>query len=220
MDYVVTHHVDILCSLGPMPSAEEWKEKGNQNYGLVARSKSGKSAQVEKVDHATATAMLAGLGKIDAVGPSLGSFSVSSTMLFALLEEFGAELEQRKGKLDSDPHLWMPMTLQMKDYLQLMAQKGVNSEDSEKHFLRIAAMMDKFNSDPSHASLGLFGPVDVGQDICWWDYGLLKLYQRNVLLMSEKTQEADLMKMFFNVGSTLIRDSTGSWGKCDIELFV
>jgi hypothetical protein len=74
VEYVVSHHVDILCSLGPMPSAEEWKEKGNQNYGLVAKAGGGKSAQVEKVDHATAVAMLAGLGKIEAVGPSLGSF--------------------------------------------------------------------------------------------------------------------------------------------------
>jgi hypothetical protein len=97
----------------------------------------------------------------------------------------------------------------MKDYLQLMSQKGVKPEDSEKHYKRIAVMMEKFNSDKSNDSLGLFGPVDVGQDICWWDYGLLRLYQRNVLLMSEKTQEADLMKQFFNIGSTLIRDSTG-----------
>ena len=26
--YAPTHHVDILCSLGPMPSAQEWEEKG------------------------------------------------------------------------------------------------------------------------------------------------------------------------------------------------
>ena len=26
--YTPTHHADILCSLGPMPSAEEWEAKG------------------------------------------------------------------------------------------------------------------------------------------------------------------------------------------------
>ena len=208
VEYKASHHIDILCSLGPMPTAEVWKEKGNQNYGLVARSASGKSAQVEKVDHATATKMLAGLGKIDAVGPSLGSFSVSSSMLLTLLEEFKTELSSRKGKLDSDPHLWMPMTLQLKDYISLMEQKGIKADESEKHFKRIEIMMSKFNSDSGNASLGLFGPVDVGQDLCWWDYGLLRLYQRNVLLMSEKSEEADLMRLFFNMGSTLIKDSS------------
>ena len=154
VEYKVSHHVDILCSLGPMPTAEEWKEKGNQNYGLVARARDGRAAQVEKVDHATATQMLAGLGRIDAVGPSLGSFSVSSQMLFALLEEFGAELEHRRGKLDSDPHLWMPMTLEMKDYLHLMSQKGISKEDSERHYLRIQRMMQKFDADAVNSSLG------------------------------------------------------------------
>ena len=106
VQYEVKNHIDILCTLGPMPSEDEWKAKGLQNYGLIARSTSGKAAQVEKVDHSTAVAMLTGLGTIDAVGSSLGSFSVSYQMLFALMGEFSAELEQRKGKLDSDPHLW------------------------------------------------------------------------------------------------------------------
>lgn len=208
VEYQVEHHVDILCSLGPMPTAEEWREKGNQNYGLVARAKDGRAAQVEKVDHATATQMLAGLGRIDAVGPSLGSFSVSNQMLFALLDEFAMELEHRKGKLDSDPHLWMPMTLEIKDYIHLMSQKGIAAEDSERHYQRIKKMMKSFDANPANSGLGRFGPVDVGQDLCWWDYGLLKLYQRNVLLMSESTPEADLMKLFFNVGASLIKDSS------------
>ena len=28
VEYKITHHVDILCSLGPMLSESEWKEKG------------------------------------------------------------------------------------------------------------------------------------------------------------------------------------------------
>jgi hypothetical protein len=111
VEYTVTHHVDILCSLGPMLSEADWKEKGMEKYGLIAQSENGSAAQVEKVDHATANQLLAGLGTIKSVGVSLGSFSISSRMLFALLGEFSAELAHRKGKLDSDPHLWMPMTL-------------------------------------------------------------------------------------------------------------
>lgn len=47
VEYEVTHHVDILCSLGPMPSEEEWIEKGMDKYGLIAQSTSGDAAQVE-----------------------------------------------------------------------------------------------------------------------------------------------------------------------------
>lgn len=123
IEYHVTHHADILCSLGPMMSETEWKEKGMEKYGLIAVAAKG-TAQVEKVDHPTAVKLLTSLGEINSVGASLGSFSLSSMLLFMLLEEFSVELEEKKGKLDSDPHLWMPMTLEKESYLQLMGQKG------------------------------------------------------------------------------------------------
>ncbi|CAM9342494.1 unnamed protein product, partial [Ectocarpus fasciculatus] len=203
--YVVTHHVDILCSLGPMLSEAEWKEKGMEKYGLVAQGADGSAAQVEKVDHSTAKQLLSGLGEIQSVGVSLGSFSVSSPMLFALLEEFGAELSRRKGKLDSDPHLWMPMTLSRNSYIHLMGQKDIDAASAGAHFDRIQGMLAKFTkkNDP----LGLFGPVNVGEGVCWWDYGQLKLYQRNALLLAERSTEAELMRLFFGLKSSRVRDS-------------
>lgn len=142
--------------------------------------------QVEKVDHATAVELLKGLGEIESVGASLGSFSLSSQMLGALLKEFSPELESKRGKLDSDPHLWMPMTLEKPAYLQLMRQKGIAEDVASTHFDRIAAMMTTFYSENSGNPLGLFGPVDVGQGVLWWDYGQLKLYQRNTLMITER----------------------------------
>ncbi|CAN0133351.1 unnamed protein product, partial [Heterosigma akashiwo] len=53
------------------------------------------------------------------VGTSLGSFSVSHALLALLLEEFAPELARKEGKLDSDPHLWMPLTLAAADYVRL-----------------------------------------------------------------------------------------------------
>lgn len=182
VEYKVTHHVDILCSLGPMPTEAEWKEKGMDKYGLIAQNIAGNAAQVEKVQHATAVQLLASLGEIQSVGASLGSFSLSHQMLTALLDEFSAELIAKVGKLDSDPHLWMPMTLEKDSYMQLMAQKGISAAVSDAHFERIKAMMGKF----SRGALDLFGAVDVGQGVCWWDYGQLKLYQRNTLMMTEE----------------------------------
>lgn len=138
------------------------------------------------MDHATAVKLLASLGEIVSVGASLGSFSISSLLLVALLSEFSYELSTKKGKLDSDPHLWMPMTLEKASYLQLMSQKSVTAEVAGAHFDRIAAMMVKFHADDATQSLGVFGPVDVGQGVYWWDYGQLKLYQQYVLMMTEK----------------------------------
>jgi hypothetical protein len=185
-DYTVTHHIDILCSLGPMLTEKEWKEKGMDKYGLIARNSSGGAAQVEKVDHATAVQLLSNLGEIEAVGASLGSFSVSSMLLFELLKEFASELDAKVGKYDTDPHLWMPLTLNKEAYIHLMTQKGVAEAVSSKHHDRMAAFRQKFDLLPDVSSLGLFGPVDVGQGVYWWDYGQLRLYQNNTLLLTQK----------------------------------
>ena len=182
VEYRVTHHVDILCSLGPMLSETEWREKGMEKYGLIAQSSSGEGAQVEKVDHATAVQLLSSLGEIQSVGASLGSFSVSSSILAALMSEFAVELASKSGKLDSDPHLWMPMTLDKPAYLQLMGQKGISAETAGAHYDRIKAMMTTFLAVEENKSLGLFGPVNVGQGVCWWDYGQLPLFQKYALL--------------------------------------
>ena len=155
-------------------------------YGLIAQNATGGAAQVEKVSHATAVNLLAGLGEITSVGVSLGSFSVSFNMLNALLVEFNQELAARSGKLDSDPHLWMPMTLDRAAYLQLMGQKGVSEEFSSQHYTRIQSMLSKFFADEGNRGYALFGAVDVGQDICWWDYGQLKLYQKFALMPTQR----------------------------------
>lgn len=47
--YEPQHHVDILCTLGPMPNEVEWKQKGLDKYGLIAVGVNGEAAQVEKV---------------------------------------------------------------------------------------------------------------------------------------------------------------------------
>jgi hypothetical protein len=166
-------------------SPEEWTARGMEKYGLVAQAANG-AAQVEKVTHATAVKLLAGLGEIISVGVSLGSFSVSALMLVTLLSEFAPELSARIGKLDSDPHLWMPMTLSHAAYLQLMGEKGVSEGEASAHHTRIQNMLVTFNATEGANKLALFGAVDVGQGIAWWDYGQLKLYQKFALMPSER----------------------------------
>lgn len=209
VNYTVTHHADILCSLGPMMTEEEWKAKGMDKYGLIAQCAGGRTAQVEKVSHSTAVSLLSGLGEIQSVGASLGSFSISRQLLQALLDEFSVELGRKSGKLDSDPHLWMPMTLDAAAYQQLMKQKGVGEEVSSAHYQRMRSMLDRFHTTHNTEDKDMFGAVDVGQGVLWWDYGQLKLYQQNTLLMTHKTKEAAMLRSFLGLQEDqLVRDST------------
>jgi hypothetical protein len=208
--YTPTHHVDIMCTLlgDTAPSAEEWVAQGLHKYGVIAVIKSddgarSDAAQVEKVSHATATEMLSKLGNIGQVGPSLGSFSVSAEILKALCDEYSAELTAKTGKFDTDPHFWMPITLSCEDYCTLMKQKGVDEAVSKAHHERMSAMKSKFDL----ASLGLFGAVDVGKSACWWDYGLLKLYSTNSLLVLEDTDDAKLLHKFLGVTEKHVESS-------------
>ena len=136
--YEATHHIDILCTQGTeAPTAEEWASQGLDKYGVIAclETAEGKieAAQVEKVSHEVATQMLGALGgTLKQVGPSLGSFSVSASILKALLDEFKAELTAKEAKFDTDPHFWMPLTLSVADYVKLMKGKGVDEDVSTK----------------------------------------------------------------------------------------
>ena len=201
--YTPTHHIDIMCTLlgDSAPTAEEWTAQGLEKYGVIAVLKGAEgttpeAAQVEKVDHATATKMLGQLGTIGQVGPSLGSFSVSAAILKALLEEYSSELAEKTAKFDTDPHFWMPLTLSEADYLYLMSQKGIEEGESLAHYNRMKAFNEKFD----RAEMGLFGAVNVGKDACWWDYGQLQLYSKNsLLLLDDANPESALLRKFLSV---------------------
>jgi hypothetical protein len=203
--YKPTHHIDIMCTLlgDSAPTAEEWTAQGLDKYGVIAVLKPEKegaiaeAAQVEKVDHATATKMLGQLGTIGQVGPSLGSFSVSAAVLKALVGEFSPELEEKTAKLDTDPHFWMPLTLSQDDYLYLMKQKGIEESESLAHYNRMKAFNEKFDRG---SDMGLFGAVNVGKNACWWDYGQLMLYSKNsLLLLDDANPESALLRKFLSV---------------------
>jgi len=211
-EYTPTHHVDIMCTLlgDTAPTAEEWAAQGLDKYGVIAVIKSddgtrSDAAQVEKVSHATATEMLGKLGNIGQVGPSLGSFSVSAEILKALCEEYSSELAAKSGKFDTDPHFWMPLTLSCEDYCTLMRQKGVEEATSKAHHERMQAMKASF----SFGNMGLFGAVDVGKSASWWDYGQLKLYSSNSLLILEESKDAELLCQFLGVNEKHIESSFG-----------
>ena len=227
-----THHADILCTLlgETAPTAEEWSEQGLEKYGVIAvvesvsvtanSTKPLEAAQVEKVSHETATQMLGQLGNIRQVGPSLGSFSVSSPFLQALCTEYDKELTEKTAKLDTDPHFWMPLTLPESSYISLMKQKGTDEAESKEHYRRMSIMKASFMENTmSKDNMGLFGAVDVGKGACWWDYGLMKLYSANTLLLLEKdTPQSDLLRQFLGLeinGTRVLSSNVGTAATVD-----
>uniref|UniRef100_A0A7S4GK83 Uncharacterized protein n=1 Tax=Eutreptiella gymnastica TaxID=73025 RepID=A0A7S4GK83_9EUGL len=203
------HHADILACLGEMPTAEQWAERGLEKYGLIAVAESGEATQVEKVSHATAMSLLSSFGPIKKVGPSLGSFSISAALLLAMLEEFAVELEGKAAKLDSDPHFWMPLTLSAESYGSIMTGKGVAEADSTAHYARMSAFKTKFLE--ANPGPGLFGCIDAGSSSYWWDYGMLKLYRKNNMLVTQDSKEAAALRTFLRItdkkaGSTIAAD--------------
>jgi len=222
--YIPTHHADIMCTLigDKAPTEEEWIEKGLDKYGVIAVSNGpGRdAAQVEKVDHPTATKMLKVLGDIGSVGPSLGSFSVSAALLEALCGEYSEELTKKEGKFDTDPHFWMPLTLPEDDYVQLMDQKGVSEEEAKTHHQRMAKMKKDFEEKGHLKAMGLFGAVDVGNKACWWDYGLLKLYSTNNHKFLDTDESSDLLRKFFGVTEKQMHCAIGEGCKVDDKSYL
>eukprot|EP00403_Amphidinium_massartii_P047671 CAMPEP_0178467228 /NCGR_PEP_ID=MMETSP0689_2-20121128/52306_1 /TAXON_ID=160604 /ORGANISM="Amphidinium massartii, Strain CS-259" /LENGTH=107 /DNA_ID=CAMNT_0020094267 /DNA_START=252 /DNA_END=571 /DNA_ORIENTATION=+ len=107
-----------------MPTAEQWTEQGLDKYGLIATTGDGDvAAMLEKVTHKEATSELDGKG-VSKVGWSLGSFSLSAALVSVFEAGFATELESKVGKMDSDPHAWMPLTLDVDRYAGLMVSKG------------------------------------------------------------------------------------------------
>lgn len=212
--YVPTHHIDVICVLQShsFPTVEEWENKNLENYGIVAISKITKeAAQVEKVDHATAVESLKSFGEIDKIGTSLGSFSISIDFLSALCDEFHKELTSRKGKLDSDPHFWMPLTLPEGNYISLMTQKGIPDKQSLAHYKR----MKNFKINFKMNGMGLFGAVDIGKNSYWCDYGQLRFYLTNNLKFLDIDKTSKFLHGFFGLTSNTMESSLGADVKLD-----
>jgi hypothetical protein len=191
------HHADILCKLGPMPDAATWAAKGLDKYGLIAVDGEGDASQVEKISHAQASDLIARgvIAVAGGIGVSLGSFSISAALTEGLLAEFADELAARQGKRDTDPHFWMPMTLDEDTYVAVMTGKGEDENTARDYHRRIATFAAPFRPR-------LFGAVDIGADSYWWDYGQLGYYRNNNLRLLDDDPEAAAMRQFFGIDGT------------------
>jgi Ca2+-binding EF-hand superfamily protein len=210
-EYTPDHHADIMAKLGEFPSEEGWKAGNLHKYGLVAVAPNSHAVQLEKVSYQTAKDNLpASCLESGKIGTSLGSFSISVALLEAFMGEFSAELAAKKGKLDTDPHWWMPMTLNEETYNKIMESKGDKPEQIKAHFNRMTEFKRKFlsttGSGPAHnwtnavlSNEHVLGGVGIGPDCYWWDYGQLKLYRKNMLLASKDNDEAEAYRLFLKI---------------------
>lgn len=197
-DYRPSHPVDIICSLRKMPDEAAWQRDGLQNYGLIAVDAKGSAKQIEKISYAEASALIESgqLSVEGGIGTSVGSFSVSEKMLMLLLDVFSDELDAKRGKLDTDPHFWMPLTLDADTYQDVMRRKGMSPAAAREHHASMQTVARRLGPDDAEAILGA---VDIGPDAYWWDYGQLSGYRRCLTRLMDDDDEAAAMRAFFGI---------------------
>ncbi len=189
------HHVDILTKLQPLPSEETWNEQQLGTYGLICVDAEGDVQQLEKSDYPTIQTLIRkGLVSVSGgVGLSLGSFSLSAEMVSALLEEFEPELSAQEEQLDTDPHFWMPLSLDSHTYTNFMKACGTDESFARDHHER----MRKFSEKHFPHLERVLGCTDIGADAYWWDFGSLPRYSHYMRKLLSSTDEGEAIRAFF-----------------------
>jgi len=193
--------VEILGIRAEVPVEERLWRRGWQGYGLLIRTPSGEVLQREKQTFD----QFQELRRRDLVRPnsegrlmvgrSLGSFSLSGRALELLLEEYEEELTGRRGRLDTDPHLWMPLTSSLEEF----AGGGGDPQLWER--------VQRLGQRLRRSGLPLIEEMDLGEKTYFWDLGQARLYMANLRKLLDDTPEGECMRRFFGVelqGGSLI----------------
>jgi hypothetical protein len=204
-------HVNIYTMAGDFPSETEWKKRNLDQYGLIIVQDS-KIKLVEKTTYPNLIAMVNSTDhRSDSpitVGVSLGSFSISARMLNELLVTFDNELKNKTGKLNTDYHFWMPLTWTKDAYLEFMATKGADTNDTVAVYDR---MQNVKNHLISHDDTPIFGIQNMGEDALWTDFGSVKSYYKNLMgLLSGYNSSQNLLTELFGIDRTLHYDSVNN----------
>lgn len=204
-NYSSTHAVDILCKLDKTPDKNRWEQESWSNYGLLALDQEKNAKQVEKVGYETFKRLTQEkvLSTKGGVGQSLGAFSLSREMLGALLKEFSGDLEKKEGKLDSDPHFWMPLCHDLKNYLQLLDENGEN----RNFFTELHNRIDRVKNSLKEYSNRFLTAIDIGKDSYWWDFGTVNAYYKNNLKVLEQSDEGKALRQFYGIDESSINEN-------------
>ncbi len=127
---------------------------------------------------------------------SMGCFSINFEFLEALNKEFEKELEFKNRKLNTDPDLWVPLTSTKKEFLK-------NNIDII-YWKRINRFKKRFQQENKNYQ-DLIGEKNLGRNTLWWDYGNLASYHKNLIKITEDSDEGRAERMFFGVEKFFIR---------------
>lgn len=173
-------HAEVFTMVSHFPSKDEWINKNLDQYGLIIID--NKNAKlVEKTSYSNLLNIVANdpsHKNIPKVGVSLGSFSISATMLDELINTFHEELVSKNGKLNTDYHFWMPLTWTKSSYVKFMTAKGYNKKSVIDIYDRMQSIKSHLQDD---TAAPVFGVQNVGEDALWWDFGNTKSYYHNLM---------------------------------------
>lgn len=194
---------------------KEWK-KNWQSYGILISKKGEGILQREKLTwRAVKKLQEQGYLKPNQKGEiklakSMGCFSVEFVFLEELLSEFSKELELKKRKLDTDEHLWMPLTSTKEEY----TEEGGNPI----YWQRIQKFKKEFQ-ETTNVKI-ILGEKDLGKDTFWWDYGNLANYHKNLLKLLEDSTEGKVARQFYEAESYLIKNQKEKGFKVENSLLI
>jgi len=158
-----------------------------QHYGILVGGEAG-IMQREKLSWDEFKIIEKTVG-IKQLSKSLGSFSLSGQFLTALLKEFNLELTKKSGKLDTDFHLWTPLTSSKEEFL--------NSGGDENYWERINKFKEALFKNKTSAPLII--DKNLGENTFWLDFGQVSLYYQNLLKLAEDSNEGEIMRRFFGL---------------------
>lgn len=192
-----TYPIDLLVKpLKERPPQKEWEDHHYDRYGFVLMDdQNGGITQLEKLSYQEFVKM--DLKETQKLALSLGSFSLSKEMLLAFLQEFNHELTTKTGCLDSDPHLWMPFSLNLAQYTTILEKKGIDPIHSSKHWERMQHFKNQFLKNNKTSII--MGSSSMGPDTFWWDYGNIQSFYENSLKILQTNEEAQALKQFFSI---------------------
>lgn len=188
-DFEGESQVEIFGIRKEIPNKQKIWDKEWRHYGILAMDGKMEILQREKITWEEFQGIKKSLN-IKGLSKSLGFFSISRSFFFALLDEFKNELKTKEKKLDTDFHLWMPLTSSKEEFLKRGGE--------EAHWNRLDDFKRRF-LEQQKKSLVLIKDKNLGKKTMWWDFGQIPLYRRNLLNLLKNSLEGKVMRKFFGL---------------------
>lgn len=210
-------HAEVFTMVSHFPSKDEWIKKNLDQYGLIIIDDTN-AKLVEKTTYSNLLNIVAndpGNKNVPKVGVSLGSFSISATMLDELIDTFQIELASKNGKLNTDYHFWMPLTWAKSSYVKFMTAKGYKKQEVVDIYDRMQSLKNNLQGESRSP---VFGVQNVGEDALWWDFGNTRSYYHNMMatLYHDDTKGQKLAEIL-KIGGYYHPDKNSIIINCDID---